>query len=136
MYCVLEPGATLPTRAHKTDAGLDLYCRENFTIKPYGRHTVDTGVHLAIPTGMAGYIVPRSGLNVKKHVVAAGLIDAGYTGSIIVKLYNLGPEPVEITAGDRIAQIVIHPIAYLDPVEVPKLPGTERGAFGFGSTGK
>lgn len=136
MYCVLDKGAHLPTRAHKSDAGLDLYSRETFTLAPYGQHATDTGVHMAIPVGMAGRIEPRSGLNVKSNVIAAGVIDATYTGPIVVKLYNLGPAPVEIAAGDRVAQIVIHPVAYLDPVLVPELPDADRGTAGFGSTGK
>lgn len=87
---VLEPGATLPTRGHEFDGGLDLYSREAAVIPPGGNKVFDTGVHMAIPRGYAGILISKSGLNVCYDCTSTGLIDAGYTGSIAVKLYNQG----------------------------------------------
>lgn len=145
MRVKLDPGARMPTRAHKTDAGLDLYSREDKTIYPaqclLGQMTehaesFDTGVHVELPDGYYGKIESKSGLNVKHSVVSCGgVIDEGYTGSIVVKLYNLGVYPYTVNKGDKIAQMVIMP--YLAPkLKVTmELGETERGNNGFGSTG-
>lgn len=152
MKVVVEPGAYVPSRAHSTDAGLDLYSREEKTIDPAGSYelnaktyvakklpcsaTFDTGVHIAFEPGTYGKIESKSGLNVKHSVVSCGgVVDEGYTGSIAVKLYNLGTEPYTVHKGDKIAQLVIMP--YLTPkIElVEHLDDTPRGSNGFGSTG-
>lgn len=138
MKIMLDKGAVLPTRGHPDDAGLDLRAKEGFTevISPHSSACFDTGVHMEIPKGYVGFIKSRSGLNVKHSIQTEGVIDSGYTGSIVVKLYNNGDETVQIKGGDRIAQIVILPILYTHLEVVSELDGTERGNGGFGSTGR
>lgn len=129
--------AKMPTRAHATDAGLDLYSRENVTLYPGESYVFDTGVHIAFDAGTYGKIESKSGLNVYYDIVSCGgVVDEGYTGSIRVKLYNLGHDFHIINIGDKIAQLVIMP--YLTPAMeiVDELDETERGDRGFGSSGK
>lgn len=130
----------LPSRAHAGDAGLDLYACEPAHIGPGERWSVGTGVAVEIPEGHAGLVLPRSGL-AKKHgialVNAPGLIDSGYRGEIRVLLLNTDPaETFRVEPGDRIAQLVISPIALADPVEVEALADSARGDGGFGSSGR
>jgi len=130
----------LPRRAHAGDAGLDLVAAEDAVLPPGGRTAVATGWAVAIPEGMAGFVVPRSG-NALRHGLtvanAPGLIDAGYRGELKVILVNLGDESVSIAAGDRIAQLVIAPVSLGAAVEVQDLPESDgRGEGGFGSTGR
>lgn len=132
----LDPGAIMPTRAHSTDAGLDLYSMEDAIIKPGESHTFDTGVHIEIPVGFVGMIKSKSGLNVKHGITSEGVIDVGYTGSIAVKLYNHGKFPVYIQKEQKISQLVIMPIITPDLELVDDLEATKRGNGGFGSTGK
>lgn len=137
MKIQLDEGAIVPTRAHSTDAGLDLYARRDQTIWPGGWATFDTGVHIELPHGTYGKIESKSGLNVHKGIVSCGgVIDEGYTGSIVVKLYNLGDEKFPILAGQKIAQLIVQPCLYV-PVEIVDeiAADTERGENGFGSTG-
>ena len=149
MLIQLDGGAKMPTRAHSTDAGFDLYSREEATLLSLyggmagsitlltGGKTFDTGVHIQIPPGYFGKIESRSGLNVKHCIVSCGgVIDAGYTGSIKVKLYNLGPEPYTVHEGDKIAQLILLPYAAPELALVDALPPTERGNNGFGSSGR
>lgn len=136
MKVVLDDGAYLPTRAHEADAGYDLYAMEAWTIFPGKSHVFDTGVHAQIPNGCCGLIVSKSGLNVNHGIISDGLIDCGYTGSIRVKLYNHGCNPVSIEVGQKISQLVILPIITPDVELVTELEPTERGAGGFGSSGK
>jgi dUTP pyrophosphatase len=136
----LEPGATLPTRAHDGDAGLDLYASEAAHIGPGERWSVGTGVAVEIPAGHAGLVLPRSGL-AREHGIALvnspGLIDAGYRGEIRVLLLNTDPaETFQVEPGDRIAQLVIAPIALAEPVEAESLTESTRGDGGFGSSGR
>ncbi len=135
MKVTLDPGAIMPTRAHASDAGLDLYARESVTIPARGHATADTGVHVAIPEGYVGMLKSKSGLNVKKNILGEGVIDAGYTGPIVVKLYNQGDEDVTIEAGMKLIQLVILPILTPELELVDSLDDTERGQAGFGSTG-
>lgn len=110
---MLDEGAIMPTRAHSADAGLDLYTPEGFMLLSFGEvdnYTVDTGVHMEIPEGYVGMLKSKSGLNVNRGVITEGVIDAGYTGSIKVKLYNLGEDIQYFQRGDKIAQLVILPI--------------------------
>lgn len=134
---VLDNGAKMPTRAFPTDAGLDLYSREQKTIYPFGGSaTFDTGVHMAFEHGTYGKIESKSGLNVKHDVVSCGgVIDESYTGSIAVKLYNFSQTEYVVHAGDKIAQLVIMPYLTPELVPVDKLDETDRGTGGFGSTG-
>lgn len=133
---VLDEGAYMPERAHKTDAGLDLRSPMDFTLEAGKSLKIDSGAHIAIPVGHVGFLKAKSGLNVKYGITSTGVIDAGYTGSIAVKLYNHGNEDVEFKRGDKITQLVILPIATPDLVQVDSLEDTERGDAGFGSTGR
>ena len=132
---VLEEGARMPLRAHPYDAGLDLFSRADTRIPAHGSAVFDTGVHAEIPEGYVGFIKSKSGLNMKKNLLAEGVIDAGYTGPIIVKVYNHGGEDVLIRAGEKLTQMVILPVLLPEPELVESLTETERGAGGFGSTG-
>ena len=141
MKIKLDPGAFLPTRAHATDAGLDLYAMEDRVIWPdckVGDGMVfDTGVHIEIPHGYFGKIESKSGLNVNHGIVSCGgVIDEGYTGSIKVKLYNLGMRGYAVRKGDKIAQLIIQPYTAPELELVSHLDDTERGDGGFGSTGR
>ena len=131
----LDPGAMMPTRAHDTDAGLDLYSMYRRSVPPHGSVCFDTGVHIEIPAGYVGMVKSKSGLNVKHGITSEGVIDAGYTGSIMVKLYNHSGCAVEIERGQKISQLVLMPIITPELEEVDSLEATERGNGGFGSTG-
>jgi dUTP pyrophosphatase len=136
----LVEGATLPTRAHEGDAGLDLYACEAAHIGPGERWSVGTGVGVQVPEGHAGLVLPRSGL-AREHGIALvnspGLIDAGYRGELRVLLLNTDPaETFRVAAGDRIAQLVLTPIVLADPAEVASLTDSARGDGGFGSSGR
>lgn len=137
----LDPGAIMPTRAHSTDAGLDLYSPVNAFVPARclpeeNSVCIDTGVHVQIPEGYVGMIKSKSGLNVNNGITSEGVIDSGYTGSIVVKLYNHGDRSVKIKAGQKISQLVLLPIITPDLELVDDLEATERGSGGFGSTGK
>jgi dUTP diphosphatase len=136
----LRDEAVLPSRAHEGDAGLDLYACEAAHIGPGERWSVGTGVGVEIPDGHAGLVLPRSGL-AKKHgialVNAPGLIDSGYRGELRVLLLNTDPaETFRVELGDRIAQLLIAPIALSEPVEAETLADSARGDGGFGSSGR
>lgn len=134
---VLDKGAYMPEKAHEHDAGYDLRTPCGNIIPAGGSTVFDTGVHIAIPEGFAGEIVSRSGLNIRQDIVCPqGTVDAGYTGSIKVKLYNLGNRYYEIRPGDKIAQLIIVPIAKGSLKQVEELDDTERGDNGFGSSGR
>ena len=135
MKVKLDDGAFVPTRAHDLDAGLDLYSTCIGVLPPNQSLCIDTGVHVAIPAGYVGMIKSKSGLNVKCGVTSEGVIDAGYTGSMVVKLYNHGDEVVRIGRGQKISQLVILPIITPELELVDELESTERGNNGFGSTG-
>lgn len=136
MKIMLDEGAKMPTRAHPWDAGLDLYAKEGGYVPAECGVEFDTGVHLDIPKGFVGLVKSRSGLMMKNSIITDGTIDAGYTGSIRVKLFNLGCSSYRVEAGDKIAQLVIIPIA-APPLEVvDSLGQTDRGCSGFGSTGR
>lgn len=132
----LDKGAIMPTRAHPTDAGLDLYAKTGELI-PAGKSAIfDTGVHIQLPPQTVGMLKSKSGLNVRFGITSEGVIDVGYTGSIVAKLYNNSACDYRVNAGDKITQLVIMPI-YTPALEVVEsLEETERGAGGLGSTGK
>lgn len=132
----LDEGAYVPTRGHAADAGVDLYSRIDAVIFPDSSGTFDTGVHMAIPEGYVGFLKSKSGLNVKHGIQSEGVIDSGYTGSIVVKLFNHGAQAVEIKKGQKISQLVLLPIITPVLCVVDSLEATERGDGGFGSTGK
>lgn len=136
----LEENAVLPTRAHDGDAGLDLYACESAHIGPGERWSIGTGVAVEIPAGHAGLVLPRSGLAKKNGITlvnSPGLIDSGYRGEIRVLLLNTDPAEVfRVAPGDRIAQLVIAPIALAEPVERETLGDSIRGDGGFGSSGR
>ena len=136
MKIKLDEGAKLPTRAHATDAGLDLYAMEDQIISARESAEFDTGVHIELPAGTVGFLKSKSGLNVNHGITGEGVIDVGYTGSIRVKLYNHSGTDYRVKAGDKISQLVILPILApsLEPVE--ELGESERGENGFGSTGR
>ena len=139
----LDEGAKMPTRAHEYDAGLDIYAPESIILYAGNSVKVDTGVHIEIPKGFCGLLKSKSGLNVNHGIVGEGVIDSGYTGSICVKLYNNSKDEKLhfFEKGDKLIQLLIVPIETpeLELVEnIADLYGgdTERGANGFGSSGK
>ena len=136
MRVVLDEGAVMPLRAHPFDAGLDLFSRTDTLVPARGSAVFDTGVHVEIPAGYAGFIKSKSGLNVKKSIQAEGVIDAGYTGPIVVKVYNHGESDVLIRRGDKLTQLVILPVLLPELELAENLAETDRGAGGFGSTGR
>lgn len=135
----LDPELPLPSYAHPGDAGADLYAREDVTLQPGERRLVPTGIALALPDGHVALVHPRSGLAHRSGlsiVNAPGTIDAGYRGEVQVCLVNLDPvAPIELKRGDRIAQLVVQRFETAGFVEVDELPGSSRGAGGYGSTG-
>jgi dUTP pyrophosphatase len=133
-----DPELALPAYAREGDAGLDLLAAAPVTLAPGARQLVPTGLRVAIPEGFAGLVLPRSGLALRTGVTvlnAPGLIDSGYRGEVGVLLVNHGSEPVTVRRGERIAQLVIQPVARAMLVEVRGLEASQRGAGGFGSTG-
>ena len=132
----LDPLAYLPERAHPTDAGLDLRTPHDVLVMPGVGAVVDTGVHIQLPTDTVGMLKSKSGLNVKHGIVSEGVIDEGYTGTILVKLYNHGPRAVQFRRGDKITQLVVLPVAYPDVVQAEEITGGPRGNDGYGSTGR
>lgn len=136
----LKDEAILPSRAHPGDAGLDLYACEAAHIGPGERWGVGTGVAVEIPEGYAGLVLPRSGL-AREHgitlVNSPGLIDSGYRGELRVLLLNADPADIfRVEPGDRIAQLVLTPVALAEPVEAAELSDSSRGEGGFGSSGR
>lgn len=130
--------AQLPKQAHPGDAGLDLYSYDDCYIWPKAIILFDCGFSMALPEGWEAQIRPRSGLASKKGITVIntpGTIDSGYRGPVKVALVNLGQKNVLIEKGDRIAQMVISEIPFVDVEEVDELPDSERGKDGFGSTG-
>lgn len=125
------------TKAHKQDAGIDIRAKYDQTVKAHGSAIFHTGVHVAIPKGCGGLLVSKSGLNVNHDIISDGLIDEGYTGEIVVKLYNLGKTDYKVKAGDKISQLVIIPVVnvLIEPVEELE-QNTARGNGGFGSSGR
>lgn len=135
----IESGCYVPQKAHTTDAGFDIRTPEEVVVEPRSSAIIDTGVHMEIPEGYVGMLKSKSGLNVKSGIVSEGVIDAGYVGSIVVKLYNHSDTPKHFYKGDKITQIVIMPIPFIELEEVDNLGEfevSERGADGFGSTGR
>jgi dUTP pyrophosphatase len=135
----LDEDVPLPSYSHPGDAGADLVTTVDVHLEPGERALVPTGVALALPDGYVGLVHPRSGLAAKLGVSivnAPGTVDAGYRGEISVLLINLDPaKPVDLSRGDRVAQLVVQQVEKARFVEVDRLPGSARGAGGYGSTG-
>lgn len=133
----LNPGALIPKKAYATDVDFDIRTPIDATIKPHSSVVIETGIHIEHPAGTVGMIKSKSGLNVKHNIISEGVIDCGYTGSIRVKLYNLGRKPYTVHRGDKIAQLVILPLTMIDELKIVNdLEYNERGNGGFGSTGR
>ena len=136
----LRECAVVPERANAGDAGMDLSACDRVELLPGARALVPTGLAVAIPDGYAGYVQPRSGLAAKHGISIVntpGLVDSGYRGELLVNLVNHDrAEPFVVEPGMRIAQLVILPVPPVDVVEVDELPASERGAGGFGSSGR
>jgi dUTP pyrophosphatase len=138
VLAVLEPGVPLPEYASEGAAGMDLRAAEGFVLGPLERRSVGTGLRIALPAGFEAQIRPRSGL-ASRHgltmVNSPGTVDSDYRGEVRVLMVNLGDAPVEVAAGDRIAQLVVAPVSRVRWDVVDELPETARGTAGFGSTG-
>jgi dUTP pyrophosphatase len=138
---LLDPDARAPERTRPGDAGYDLRCLHAFELEPGERRIVPTGVAIALPTGLAGLVVPRSGLAADHGISVVngpGLVDPNYRGELRVILVNLGRERFAASAGDRIAQLLLVPFAVPQLRVVDELPasGDGRGVNGFGSSGR
>lgn len=133
---MLDDGAIMPVKAHDADAGFDLFARERACIWRKDSMIFDTGVHIEIPKGYVGFLKSKSGLNIKHGLSGEGVIDSGYTGSIVCKLYNSNRENYIVEKGDKIIQLVILPIPEVELELVDEFKETERGDNGFGSTGR
>ncbi len=138
-FVKLDERATLPTRAHDNDAGLDLYAAESARLAPGARVSVGTGLAVQIPDGVGGLVLPRSGLALKHGVTlvnSPGLIDPGYRGEVRVLLVNTDrTREFQISPGDRIAQLLLVPVVHASPLQAEALDESTRGAGGFGSSG-
>jgi dUTP pyrophosphatase len=136
---VLITASVLPTYSHPGDAGADLHAAEALVLAPGQRSLVGTGVSIALPAGYAAFVVPRSGLAAKHGITVVnspGTVDAGYRGEIKVCLLNTDTSAsFSIEVGDRIAQLIVSPVVRAQFIPVERLPGSQRGAGGFGSTG-
>ena len=133
----LHKDAKLPTFAHDTDAGMDLYTVEDFTIFPNEHKTIKTGVVIVFPEGYAALVWDKSGIALKRYLkTVGGVFDTDYRGEYLIGLYNFGKEPQSFSVGDKIAQLLIQKVEHPKILEVTELDDTPRGDRGFGSTGK
>lgn len=128
--------ATLPTRAHPNDAGLDLYSIEDIILEAGQGKMAKTGIALALPEGFMGMVADRSSLAKRGIKTAGGIIDEGYRGEVHIVLWNISSEAVHLRKGERIAQLLIIPVVTPAVQEVTTLDETARGVKGFGSSGK
>ena len=136
MNVVLEPYGMFPTRAHEKDGGLDLYATKEAIVPGRGKAVFDTGIRVQLPEGTIGKVESKSGLFFKYGLITTGVIDVGYTGTVKVALYNLTDNDYLVGEGDKIAQLVIMPVLFPELNIVDELEVTDRGANGFGSSGK
>jgi len=133
------PPLPLPSYATSGSAGLDLRADSPVTLRPGQRALVPTGLAMAVPPGYEAQVRPRSGLALRNGVTclnSPGTLDSDYRGELCVILVNLGQEEVALARGERIAQLIVAPVSRAELAEVPELPPTERGAGGFGHTGR
>lgn len=133
---MVDEGCYFPVKAYPSDAGFDIKTPVSVTVKARQSVTVDTGVHMEIPHGYVGFFKSKSGLNVLHGIACEGVVDSGYTGSIVAKLINHSDEDYSFERGNKITQIVILPIPEVELDLVTKFKETKRGNSGFGSTGK
>lgn len=137
MKIVLDGGAYMPEKAHELDAGYDLRTPERVVLHRHDSVVINTGVHMEIPQGWFGKLESKSGLNTKHGVVSCGgVIDSGFTGTILAKLYNLSDTDYIFEKGDKVVQIVFIPCGNFEMVPADHLDETERGNNGYGSTGR
>lgn len=135
----LDRELPMPTHSHEGDAGVDLYTSIDFKLQSGERRLVPAGIAVAVPQGYVGLVCPRSGMAVKHGITVVngpGVVDSGYRGELKVALINQGAEPVSFERGDRIAQLLVVPVAVQELTEVAELPTSDRGDGGFGSTGQ
>jgi dUTP pyrophosphatase len=133
----IHPDAKLPSYAYEGDAGMDLYSVEDTTITPGEKVLVATGLKLAVPAGHGGFVWDKSGIATKYHIkTMAGVVDSNYRGELKVALTNLGAEPYDVKRGEKVAQLVIKPVATPEIEEVDEIEANDvRGEKGFGSSG-
>lgn len=136
MNIMLDSTALMPKRGHATDAGLDLLSPLDTVVPAKGCTSIDTGVHIELPPNTAGFLKSKSRLNVLYGITSEGVIDVGYTGSVLCKLYNHSNIDYKITRGDKITQLVVMKIDIPELNVVDEFKETERGNGGFGSTGR
>jgi dUTP pyrophosphatase len=136
MNIMLDDGAFVPTRAHEADAGLDIYAMNKQIVPARSSAIFDTGVHIELPPDTVGFLKSKSGLNVKHGILSEGVIDEGYTGTIVVKLYNNSHRDYIVNRGDKISQLVVLPVIKPNLTLVDRFDETDRGNNGFGSSGK
>lgn len=136
MKVQIDPGAYMPTRAYKNDAGADLRTPKGFILRAGEYKVIDTGVHIEVPEGYMAEVRSKSGLMTKSGVITDGTVDCGFTGSIAVCLFNHSRMHREFKAGDKIAQLVITKIDTPEFEQVDQITGGERSDRGFGSTGR
>lgn len=131
-----DKGALLPVRAHATDAGADILTPRSFLLPARSSAIIRTGVHVELPPNTVGMLKSKSGLNIFHDIVGEGVIDEGFDGEIVVKLYNLGDKPYRFERGDKIIQLVVLDVHYPEIVQADEISGGERGDAGYGSTGR
>lgn len=132
----LDPKAYAPERAHATDAGADLRAPVEVLVPPHDSALVNTGVHIELPMGTCGLLVSKSGLMVHNAITSTGLIDEGFTGEIIIRVFNDSPNWHTFHAGDKVSQVVVLPVCYPTYEYATEISGGERGDNGYGSTGR
>ena len=132
----VSPDAVLPTRAHPNDAGMDLYSLEDILLEPNQGKVSRTGIAVAVPEGYVGLVADRSSLAKRGVKTAGGVIDAGYRGEVHIVLWNISGEGISLKRGERIAQLLLIPVATPAVLEVETHDETARGVKGFGSSGK
>lgn len=131
-----ERVAKAPSRAHRTDAGLDLYAMHEGIVRARQAATFHTGVHVELPHCTSGILLPKSGLMTKQNIITFGVVDESYRGEILVHMFNLSDRDYWVNTGDKISQMLVVPVLY-EPVEiVDELSEGERGENGFGSSGR
>ena len=135
MKIKLDEGARVPSRAHPQDAGLDLFALRSGWVRAKKSNTFHTGVHVELPEGTTGILLPKSGLMCKNNIISFGVVDEPYRGEIMVHLFNLGNKDYWVEKGDKIGQMLVMNVRYENIEIVNELSETDRGESGFGSTG-
>jgi dUTP pyrophosphatase len=130
-----EKAAMLPVRAHATDAGADILTPRSFMLPAKSSAIIRTGVHVELPHETVGMLKSKSGLNIFHDIVGEGVIDEGYDGEIVVKLYNMTHKPMYLPKGSKITQLCVMPVLYPTYKQAEEINAGDRGSNGFGSTG-